>query len=388
MSDPIPAAEVENRIKQLHADFDAFVTRVQRGDYRHVVVMFGGTTFIQGVRANRPIRLTKCLAEEGTPVLFNFHRWTPTQHIPDYDGGLVLQSPIDQTPQLVERLLVRDLGATLGVFIVSYPHPSVCRLVTMASANGWVTLYDARDDWEEFEKVGMANWYRKPVEQFVVDRCDTTCCVSRPLQTKLGAYTERRTVRLSPNAYDPGFLAPGYQHRPGDQIVIGYFGHLTNRWFDWESLTWIARQRPEYRFEIIGHGAPEDLDLPRNMVLLGPKTHPEICKLAARWHVGIIPFRPSRLADGVDPIKIYEYFGLGLPVVSLRMPQIADYPYTQTVDTPEAFLDALDDAIDTEPDPAVLDAFLTEHTWANRAAEMLRWADNINTKRQPSIASP
>jgi hypothetical protein len=60
-----------------------------------------------------------------------------------------------------------------------------------------------------------------------------------------------------------------------------------------------------------------------------------------RWSTAVIPFRMGPLADGVDPIKIYEYLAFGLPVVSFRMPQISDYPYTITVDSVGAFCDAL-----------------------------------------------
>lgn len=372
---PSDRADVLARHRQCLADFRRYSAMVADCAYDHFVVMFGGTTYIQGIRANRPIRLTRSLEAMGIPVLFNFHRWKETDHIPPYDGGLVFQSPIDKTPEFVDCMVRSDLGKTRGVFVVSYPHPTVCRLINLANANGWATIYDCRDDWEEFEKVGMAKWYRSSVEKYVVNNCDTTCCVSRPLQEKLSGFTTTRQVRLSPNAYDPAFLAEGYRHEPDGPPRIGYFGHLTDRWFDWESLRWIAAQRPQYQFEIVGHAAPKKLDLPANVTLLGAKTHPEICQIAARWNVGIIPFKIGPLADGVDPIKIYEYLGLGLPVVSFRMPQIADYPYTTTVDTREEYVAALDGALQIKCDPKVLADFLAKNTWDIRADTMIQWAD-------------
>jgi len=94
----------------------------------------------------------------------------------------------------------------------------------------------------------------------------------------------------------------------------------------------------------------------------------------------LIPFKMGPLADGVDPIKIYEYFGLGLPVVSFRMPQIASYPYTQTVETREAFVEALDRAVAISPSPAVFEHFLTENTWEGRSRQILEWADEMGTR--------
>ena len=370
-------AAVEKRNREFDADFKRFCEKIQSCGADKLVVNFGGTTYMQDLRANRPIRLTRSFAGMDVPVLFNFHRWRETDHIPPYDGGLVFQSPIDKTPALLEQLFVRDLGQTRGVFVVAYPHPSVCKLINLANVNGWATLYDCRDDWEEFEQVGMAKWYHSSVEKFVVNNCDLTCCVSRPLQAKLSAFTSTRPVELSPNAYDPKFLTDSYQHRPGKHVKVGYFGHLTDRWFDWESLLWIASQRPAYEFEIIGHGAPENLTLPANVKLLGPKTHPEICTLAAKWHAALIPFRVGKLSDGVDPIKIYEYFALELPVVSFRMPQIADYPNTTTVETREAFIAALDQTLQSKPSPASFHDYLKHNTWDDRARQMLTWADEV-----------
>lgn len=370
-------AEVDRRHREFYADFDRFVDWVRTHRYPYFVIMYGGTTYIQDIRANRPIRLTRSLIRENVPVLFNFHRWRTTEHIPPYENPLLFQSPIDLTPGLVRRLVGDSLGGARRLFVVSYPHPSVSRLINLANVDGWATLYDCRDDWSEFAKVGAAKWYQEKVEKFVVNNCDLSCCVSRPLVKKMQRFSTSREVRLLPNAYDPNFLSPDYERRPSEKVKIGYFGHLTDRWFDWDSLVWIARQRPRYHFDIIGHGAPEPLDLPPNIQMHGPMKHPEICAMASEWRVGIIPFRPSRLADGVDPIKIYEYFGLGLPVVSFRMPQIADYPYTQTVETREEFVQALDQAAETTPSAGVLERFLDRNTWEGRARQLLDWTDEI-----------
>ena len=39
--------------------------------------------------------------------------------------------------------------------------------------------------------------------------------------------------------------------------MIGYFGHLTDAWFDWDLLFSMASQLDDYCFEIIGYGEPE-----------------------------------------------------------------------------------------------------------------------------------
>ena len=69
-----------------------------------------------------------------------------------------------------------------------------------------------------------------------------------------------------------------------------------------KSLIEIAVGMPEYHFEIIGHSEPQNLDLPENLQILGPKSHPEINKLR-KWKAAIIPFKTGPLSDAVDLSK-------------------------------------------------------------------------------------
>ena len=129
--------------------------------------------------------------------------------------------------------------------------------------------------------------------------------------------------------------------------------------------------RPDYEFEIIGHSAPEDLELPANIELFGPKNHAEINEIASKWRVAIIPFKMGPLADGVDPIKIYEYMALGLPTVSFRMPQINSYPYTLTVDNVPDFCAALDEFSRHRPRKGKLNNWLETNKWSDRVDRFL-----------------
>lgn len=370
----LPVTRANTR-RELDAAVDRFSADVGRTGTSKIVFIFSGTTFIQDVRANRPIRLARMFRRLGAAVVFSFFRWRADDPVPPYQGDLILQTPIDYTIGSISKLagLAPDAGQRL--FVVGFPFPDLMASIDRFNASGWSTLYDCRDDWELFHQVGQASWYTPEAESFAVNSCDLTCCVSKTLVAKMQSLGPGRRVELSPNAYDDRFLAEGYTRRPTDSPIVGYFGHLTDAWFNWPGMIEIARHRPRYRFEIIGHSAPDDLDLPNNIALLGAKSHPEICEIASRWRAAMIPFKIGQLADGVDPIKIYEYMALGLPTVSFRMPQIADYPYTTTVTTVPEFVRALDSAVTTACDESVLSAFLTEHTWENRARQMLEWAD-------------
>ena len=70
-----------------------------------------------------------------------------------------------------------------------------------------MNIYDARDDWEEFEKVGQAKWYSSSNEKYIVRNCDHVTAVSWPLAKKLDAYEPIENVGVVPNALSPNFLS-------------------------------------------------------------------------------------------------------------------------------------------------------------------------------------
>ena len=359
-------------IEKIVESFDDFRTRAKESYGSDVIFMFSGTTFMNKVRANRPIRLTRVMLDRGNHVIFNYHRFNPRDEIPDYESDNLLQIPIDVTTEFIEEICEADYGKCRKVLMISYPHPIIPKMIYRFKQKGWVVIYDARDDWEEFSFVGQAVWYRSWSEKYIVRNSDMTSAVSWPLAEKLSAYN-KNGVKVIPNALSPNFREDDYQREINDEAIVGYFGHLTDSWFDWESLIEIAVGMPEYHFEIIGHSEPQNLDLPENLQILGPKSHPEINEIARRWKAAIIPFKTGPLSDAVDPIKIYEYLALGLPTVSFSMPQIDDYPLTKTVKNVEEFKKELQWAVNVSYDMDEIELWLGENTWEKRVDSFEEW---------------
>lgn len=363
-------------MQTVSTELTKFAERARNSGSDRIVFMFSGTTYVQLVRANRPIRLTHVLLERKIPVIFNYHRSNMNEERPDDDDDYLIQIPTDITQSILGQIATLDFGIMKKMFIVSYPHPSIPKILYRFMANGWFTLYDARDEWEEFNKVGQARWYNEANERYITANCEHVTAVSRPLANKLDGYHPINPVEVVPNALGKGFLQPDYEWKGDDVVIIGYFGHLTSSWFDWDSILHIARERPDYRFELIGHSAPDDLDLPSNVELMGPKNHPEINEIAARWSVGVIPFKINALADAVDPIKIYEYLALGIPTVSFRMPQIDDYPFTKTVENIDDFISALDEMSTIKPNSTEVNNWLSINRWEDRVDKMFSMIDS------------
>jgi glycosyltransferase involved in cell wall biosynthesis len=105
--------------------------------------------------------------------------------------------------------------------------------------------------------------------------------------------------------------------------VIGYVGALDS-WFDIEAVEQSASLHPECRFVLAGRIEFEPIKrlkaLP-NVELTGEIPYSRVPELLAQFRVALIPFRLNPLTLMTNPIKLYEYFSCGLPVVSTPLPE-------------------------------------------------------------------
>lgn len=246
----------------------------------------------------------------------------------------------------------------------------------MLRSRGITIVYDIMDEWEAFSKVGQAPWYDRQLECLLVLESDHVTVVSPPLAKKFSGI--RDDIVVVGNGYSAamaGEASAGIAIRTGKpDLVVGYFGHLADAWFDWELLFHAASRLAHIRFEIIGYGEPswarERIFEVPNVWLPGKVAPLELKKFAAGWSAALIPFRPGSLAEAVDPIKIYEYLFFGLPVVATGIRHIERYPHTRFADGEDEFVAAIREAVQVEVDVGELESFLAETTWDRRFAQI------------------
>lgn len=247
---------------------------------------------------------------------------------------------------------------------------------------GWKVVYEVRDDMEEFNRAGYSKWYTPSLERAMLHTADSVVSVSRALDEKMTVLNpglESHTV--IPNGVRQSVIDAGRSLRTLEAVafresskVVGYVGHLTSAWFDWPLLIQAAQQLPELTFEIVGHGMPDDLELPHNVKHLGPKTHQELLDIVPKWKVGLIPFKDGPLTRAVDPNKIYEYFAWGLRCVSIQMGAVHTYPWTYIYSDTTTFVESIETAVRASTsveDLRVLNDFVATMSWRNRAAQMI-----------------
>lgn len=324
----------------------------------------------------RPINLAKYLSSAGYGVIFVAWQWSPDE--PLQKGCSLVYDNVYQVPlfDFINGESAIPARKSEAHYIVAMPAKTLFSQVSFLRKKGFDIIYDIMDEWEEFHKVGQAPWYDEYVESALVLNSDKVFVVAPSLREKFSYL--RTDIALSPNGFTPatiGLDARNIVESNSENKVIGYFGHLTDSWFDWPLVFELALVSPDVEFQIIGYGAPEWVErkahkLP-NVKLLG-KVHPsQLKEYVINWTHGLIPFREGKLSRAVDPIKIYEYLYFGLPTLVTGIEHLDSYPNTkwcsreEIVDNFPQFLDAASER------GATLDSFLSDSVWTARFHSMI-----------------
>jgi hypothetical protein len=203
--------------------------------------------------------------------------------------------------------------------------------------------------------------------------CDALLAVS-PALAAIIAERCRRPAHVVPNGWAPDVTShSALVQMDRGAVTLGYFGHLTESWFDWDLLIACARMRPEWRFHLIGYGGGwRTTRLPPNVSYHGKLPHASLASHAAGWDVGIVPFREGAIASAADPIKVYEYLGLDLPVVGSGIhPPPGAEAFIETARNRDSFLRAIESCVAARKAKAAQRrAFAADSTWARRVDAM------------------
>ncbi len=244
----------------------------------------------------------------------------------------------------IERLL-REAKSENPVVVVSLPLWNEVAL-QLKQHLGCRVIYDCHDLWAGFHNIGADILAAEPD---LFGMSDSILFSSRWLmETKIGQHgaisAKSDILRNAVRAEDFDFLP----RRPIRRRV-GYVGSL-DFWFDIETVHVAATRHPEWEFVLFGRIESNEIrhlgSLP-NVRLMG-----EVPYATLRFHLGsmdvcMIPFRISPLTLATNPLKLYEYFACGHPVVSSPLPEVQEFKdLVYIASGPEQFVAQLEAAMD------------------------------------------
>ena len=103
-----------------------------------------------------------------------------------------------------------------------------------------------------------------------------------------------------------------------NDIVIGFVGQLDNS-FDHELLGKLLSFYPDYRFVLVGPVSNDAVlnlnERYENLSLAGYVDYENLRDYLETFTIGICPYTQADFNRYRNPLKVYEYFSYGLPVV-------------------------------------------------------------------------
>ena len=283
--------------------------------------------------------------------------------VPDADATAALAGAI--------RELARAEGIEDAVLLVQLPSWGPVA-AALRDELGWPVVYDCMDDWGEFPGIGRP---LAAAERELVAGADAvTATAARLLERWAPLATEARLVR---NGVDPAHYASPPAERPladCPRPVIGFIGGIA-AWVDLALVEHAARGRPDWTFVLVGEAfvdvsALEELP---NVRLEGARPYEAMPAYVRDFDACLIPFVESELTAAVDPVKLYEYFALGKPVVTTPLPELDEHrDLVYEARGPDGFVAAVEAAL-AEDDPVLADrrrAVAGAASWEDRAASL------------------
>ncbi len=239
-------------------------------------------------------------------------------------------------------------------------------------------------------------------EQAQVEAADLVLATSTQLAQQLTAASPGAATRthVLPNAMDADlFLSTEVVPEPIDLAAIphprvAYLGNLDPLRIDFAGLEVLAKARPDISFVFIGpwnagESVRHTFEALPNVYLLGRKRQHECPAYLQHCDAGIIPFVCSPLTAAIYPLKINEYLGLGLPVLSTRFSaDIADFADLISLAPIEEWPSLIQPLIDGNCSCQQLSRQqrARQNTWDMRAATLLELAGCTNRAKRAATA--
>lgn len=209
--------------------------------------------------------------------------------------------------------------------------------------DGWPLLYDCVDYWFGFTgQIAKQN-------ELLIQKADWVVVNSQALLGKI------KPMRPDVNKVPLGFAADEFVHQSHklqhiaakkrlsrshpNQKIFGFVGQIGNR-FDFQWLFSLIEAFPKDRFVFIGATwVWRDLDttsfLPylqrlkqyHNCEFLPPVPKRQIPDYISQFDVGLIPYDTKQIFNyNCNPLKLYEYWYFGKPVVATDIFELSFYP--------------------------------------------------------------
>ncbi len=275
------------------------------------------------------------------------------------------------------RKLCARHGISDPILVTTFPHA----VDFLKAVPEGTKIYYCVDDFLDYPGVNHRDWAAMEAE--LLGAVDGLVVTSRDLA--------RKRVNDCPLLHLPHGVDFDHFTRPAGEPVaaleglprpiLGFFG-LIGPWVDLELIAFLSAQFPSVSFVLLGRA---DVDLRPlanrpNVYPLGFVPYADLPAHARSFDVGLIPFVLNRLTRAVNPLKLLEYFALGLPVLSTRLPELEDVAGPlRLAETRDEFVQGLRAILESKPGrcAAAARAAARHNTWDERVERLSSFLENL-----------
>ena len=237
------------------------------------------------------------------------------------------------------------------------------------------SIYRIADKMDSFRKISNN---LKILEQSLKDKCDFIFYTAKTLESFIEPQYKEKS-RYIPNGVDFEHFdlcdanIPKEFEKISKPIAI-YVGAI-EEWFGVDLLYEVAKKCSDVSFVIIGNPNINisRLENMKNIYFLGKKNYSDVPSYMKNSDVGIITFNIKHpVVRTVNPIKLYEYFACGLPVVATKWDELERLSTPAFLaDNPDSFSNYIYEAIKEGKSKKYID-FARKNSWEARFEEIIR----------------
>ena len=181
-----------------------------------------------------------------------------------------------------------------------------------------------------------------------------------------------------------------------DGPVVGYVGNLDIIRIDLELLKAVASARPDWNLVFIGsmHKGREIQVLEKygNVHFLGVRVYEQALRYIRHFDVAIIPHLDNALTRSMNPLKLYVYHSLQVPVVTTPIANTGDFrEFMKVGRTPDEFIDRIEDFLNENPvtgNLARIRRLLPDVSWERRVEQVLALIEEEFAGRGRTSSTP
>jgi len=129
--------------------------------------------------------------------------------------------------------------------------------------------------------------------------------------------SQKNKITVIRNGFDQNHFHPKNQNKVEKFSVV--FHGLMGRFQNIQLIKDVASELPDVNFNLIGHGPKEEQtknSSSKNITFLGEIPFQDIPSQIGLSHLGISPRTEDPISRLSFPVKIFEYIGMGIPVIS------------------------------------------------------------------------